>query len=165
MMPHRILVICTHNSARSQMMAAYLRHLGDPEWIVESAGLEPAPAVHPLVVQAMAEEGFDLAGITPQSVFQLFREGKIFDVVVTVCGESEDRCPIFPGMTHRLHLPFPDPSALEGSAEERLIQVRAIREAIKEAAAELVGWIREGKPLAAHWMQMSKGAQKTSGPR
>lgn len=146
----RILVICVHNSARSQMFEAYLRHFGDPDWEVESAGFEPRP-INPLVVQVMAEEGFDLSAKGSQSAFALFRAGRVFDTVVTVCGDGEDRCPIYPGMTHRLHLPFPDPSTVTGTPEEQLAQVRAIRDAIKTAAQELAAWLRSGAALGSQW--------------
>ncbi len=151
----RILIICVHNSARSQMFEAYLRHFGDPDWVVESAGFEPT-RINPLVVQVMAEDGFDLAGQGTQSAFALFRAGRMFDVVVTVCGESEDRCPIYPGMTHRLHLPFPDPSTLTGTPEEQLQQLRSIRDAIKTAARELADWLRSKGPLGSRWTLVSR---------
>jgi arsenate reductase len=80
----------------------------------------------------MQEEGIDLSSKRPQSVFELFKQGRLYDHVITVCGESEPECPVFPGITRRWHIPFPDPAAVEGSAEERLAQVRGIRDAIRE---------------------------------
>ncbi len=132
----RVLFICQHNSGRSQIAEAYLKELaGDRLW-VESAGLEPARYVNPLVVEVMKEEGFDLSDQKPQSVFRLFKEGALFDHVITVCKDSEEKCPIFPGITKRWHWPFPDPAKVEGTAEEKRRKVRKIRDAIKN-------WLRD----------------------
>lgn len=150
---YRILFICVHNSARSQMAEEFVREIGGEEFQVESAGFEPG-AINPLVVEAMAEVGVDISRKKTQSVFQLFKTGRIFDYVITVCSESEGgQCPIFPGMTHRLHMPFPDPSKLEGSHEEKMTKVREIREQIKGMAADFVDWVKSGgkKPLSAVW--------------
>ncbi len=134
------LFICVHNSARSQMAEEFLKQLGGDEWHVESAGFEPRE-VNPLVIEAMAEVGVDLSNKETQAVFKLFKEGKTFRYVVTVCDESEGgECPIFPGMTHRLHLPFQDPSKLEGTHEEKMIKVREIREAIKSCVEQFLDW-------------------------
>lgn len=145
----RVLFICVHNSARSQMAEAYLRQMAGEGLTVESAGLDPT-VVNPLVVTVMAEEGIDLSGKKTQKVFDLFRDGRLFDAVVTVCEESlEGQCPVFPGVTHRLHLPFPDPAAVTGTDEERLAQVRRIRDAIKESMAKLARELASGarRPL------------------
>ncbi|MFP5259546.1 MAG: arsenate reductase ArsC [Acidobacteriota bacterium] len=145
----RVLFICVHNSARSQMAEAYLRQMAGEGLTVESAGLDPT-VVNPLVVAVMAEEGIDLSGKKTQKVFDLFRDGRLFDAVVTVCEESlEGQCPVFPGVTHRLHLPFPDPAAVTGTDEERLGQVRRIRDAIKESMAKLARELASGtrRPL------------------
>lgn len=129
--PTKILFICQHNSGRSQMAEAYLKHFAGDRVAVASAGLEPAAGVNPLVVEVMREEGFDLAGNRPQSVFELYRQGRLFDHVITVCHDAEPQCPVFPGITQRWHMPFPDPAAAAGSREEKLQQVRAIRDSIK----------------------------------
>jgi arsenate reductase (thioredoxin) len=127
----KVLIICRHNSGRSQIAAAYLEKLAGDRAVVESAGLEPAAAVNPLVIEVMKEEGFDLSRKKPQSVFELFKQGRLFDHVITVCGETEQQCPLFPGITQRWHVPFPDPSQVTGTHIERLAQVRAIRDRIK----------------------------------
>lgn len=132
MTPVRVLFICQHNSGRSQIAEAYLKKYGGERFEVESAGFEPAGAVNPLVVAVMQEEGIDLSGKKPQSVFELFKQGKLYDHVITVCGEGEAKCPVFPGITRRWHLPFPDPAAVAGSEDERLAQVRRIRDAIRD---------------------------------
>lgn len=139
---NHVLFICIHNSARSQMAEAFLRLYGGGEFEAESAGMEPRP-INPLVVEAMAEEGVDLSGKTSKSVFELFTKGRLFDYVVTVCSESvEESCPVFPGVTHRLHLPFPDPAGFTGSVDEKLAKVREVREAIKARIQEFIAWVR-----------------------
>ena len=128
----KVLIICQHNSGRSQIAEAYLEKIGGDRIHVESAGLEPAATVNPLVVEVMREEGFDLSRKKTQSVFELFKQGSIFDHVITVCSDTELRCPIFPGITQRWHIPFPDPAKVTGSHEEQLAQVRSIRDMIKK---------------------------------
>ncbi len=133
----KVLFICVHNSARSQMAEAYLNKFSQ-EFDAHSAGLTPT-RINPLVVEVMAEEGFDLAGKKTQSVFDLFRDGKLFQYVITVCDEStEDQCPIFPGVTTRLHWPFPDPASFEGSHEEKLASIREVRELIKNTIQSFI---------------------------
>jgi arsenate reductase (thioredoxin) len=129
---HKILFICQHNSGRSQIAEAYLKKLTGEGFGIESAGLAPAGGINPLVVEVMKEDGIDLSGKKPQSVFDLFKAGKIYDHVITVCHDSESQCPIFPGITKRWHLPFPDPAKVDGSREEQLAKVRDIRDAIKK---------------------------------
>ena len=127
----RILVICQHNSGRSQIAEAYLNKFYGDAFVVESAGLEPGRAVNPLVAQVMAEDGIDLTGKKPRSVFELFKQGKLYAHVITVCQDSENKCPIFPGITKRWHWPFPDPALVEGTEKEKLGEVRRIRDMIK----------------------------------
>ena len=128
----KVLFICQHNSGRSQIAEAYLKKLYGDHFEIESAGLEPAEAVSPLVVRVMDEVGFDLSEKKPQNVFELFKQGKLYDHVITVCHDSESKCPIFPGITQRWHWPFPDPAAVEGEESEKLEEVRKIRDMIKE---------------------------------
>ncbi len=127
-----VLFICQHNSGRSQIAEAYLKKFSGEKYEVESAGLAPADAVNPLVVAVMQEEGIDLSKKKPQSVFELFKAGKLYDHVITVCHDSESKCPVFPGITRRWHLPFPDPSKVEGDREAKLAKVREIRDAIRQ---------------------------------
>lgn len=135
---NKVLVICEHNSARSQMFEEYLRAFGRGEFRVESAGLEPT-RINPLVVEVMKEDGFDLSEKGTQSVFDLFRTGQLFDYVITVCDEAaSSKCPVFPGITHRIHMPFPDPSALTGSDEEKKAETRRIRDGIKQAVLDFL---------------------------
>ena len=128
----RVLFICQHNSGRSQIAEAYLQKMAGEKIVVESAGLAPAKEVNPLVVEVMKEEGFDLSNKKPQSVFELFKAGKLYDHVITVCHDTEDKCPIFPGITKRWHWPFPDPAKVEGLPQEKREKVRNIRDDIKE---------------------------------
>jgi len=150
------LFICVHNSARSQMAEAYVRLLSNGEIQVESAGFEPT-AINPLVIDAMKEEGIDLTNKKTQSVFDLFKQGKAYRFVITVCDESEGgQCPIFPGVTHRLHLPFPDPATLTGTYEEKLAKVRDIRDGIKRLMQDFVSWVKDGGKgsLAKTWHRL-----------
>ncbi len=137
-----VLFVCEHNSARSQMAEAYLQRLGGDEVAVESCGLE-AGILNPLVVEVMAEEGFDLSGKTTQAAFDLIKKGRSYDAVITVCSQkASEQCPLFPGRALRLNWPFDDPSRLEGSKEEKLARVREIREQIKAQVTDFLGAYR-----------------------
>ena len=129
----RVLFICVHNSARSQMAEAFLNDLGGDRFAVMSAGLEPG-TLNPYVVRAMEEIGYDISGNSTDSVFEIWKSGQIFDFVIAVCSkEAEEKCPIFPGVSHRLHWPFGDPSSQKGSDEEIMAFTRNVRDQIKEA--------------------------------
>ena len=128
----RVLAICIHNSARSQMTAAYIREFCGGCARVESAGLEPG-TLNPRAVQAMSEDGIDISDNGTQSVYELHERGEQFDYVIAVCDpEAAERCPVFPAEKIRLHWPFADPSALTGDEETIMAGVRAIRDAIKK---------------------------------
>ncbi|MBK1835426.1 arsenate reductase ArsC [Roseibacillus ishigakijimensis] len=128
----KVLFVCVHNSARSQMAEAFLNQACPQDFLAESAGLEPG-TLNPLVVKAMAEVGIDLTGQSTDSVFELFKAGRLYSHVITVCdGANAERCPIFPGLTQREAWSFPDPAALEGSEEEKMAEVRKIRDAIRK---------------------------------
>ena len=140
MTKQRVLFVCIHNSARSQMAEAWLRVICCDFFEAESAGLTPGK-LNPLVVQVMAEAGVDIAGHQTQSVDELLQRGKRFDWVVTVCDEaSAERCPVFPGSGTRMHWGFPDPSTVTGTEEEKLAQVRVIRDEIRR---KVESWCRE----------------------
>jgi len=131
-----VLFLCVHNSARSQMAEAFLKKHGGDRFRVESAGLEPG-RLNPFVVRAMAEAGIDISGNPTKSVFDLFNAKRVFQVVVTVCSkEAAERCPIFPGIALRLHLPFADPSTFTGNDEQIMAQVREVRDQIELAVKE-----------------------------
>ena len=131
MKPTRVLFVCVHNSARSQMAEAYLNHLGEGRFEAESAGLEPG-TLNPCVVQVMKEDGIDPSGNETKSVFDLFKRGGLYSFVVTVCDEtSAEKCPIFPGAAKCLHWSFADPSSLSGTEDEKLERTREIRDEIR----------------------------------
>ena len=139
-MKQKVLFICVHNSARSQMAEAFLNALCGDQFEAHSAGLEPGN-LNPLAVEAMREIGIDISHNQTQSVFDVFKSGELFAYVITVCDESSaERCPILPGVTHRLHWSFPDPAGLSGSREERLAGTRKIRDQIR---ARIETWCDE----------------------
>jgi arsenate reductase len=131
MSKQKVLFICIHNSARSQMAEAWLNHYCGDKFEAESAGLEPG-TLNPLVVKVMQEVGIDISHKVPQAAADLVKAGKIYAYVITVCDESSaEQCPIFPGDAKRLHWGFPDPSVLTGTEEEKLAEIRKIREVIQ----------------------------------
>ena len=135
----KIFFICVHNTGRSQIAEAYLKKFASDKYEVESAGLEPGNEINPLVVDVMKEEDIDISNNSIQSVFELFKKGKLYDHVITVCdGASEAKCPVFAGITKRWNWPFPDPAAVEGTTDEKLQKVREIRESIKERLVETI---------------------------
>jgi len=139
-MKKRVLFICVHNSARSQMAEAFLNQLCGDTFEAHSAGLEPGK-LNPIVVEAMNEVGIDISGRQTKAVFDYFKSGKIFAYAITVCDEaSAERCPIFPGITKRLHWSFPDPSSFSGFHDEKLALTRQVRDAIQ---AKIQAWCEE----------------------
>ena len=139
-MKKKVLFICVHNSARSQMAEAWLNEICADYFEAESAGLEPGQ-LNPLAVQVMHEVGIDISNNKTQAVFDVFKTGQFFPYVITVCDESEATgCPIFPGVTTRLHWSFPDPSKLTGTQWERLEGTRKIRDDIR---ARIEAWCDE----------------------
>jgi arsenate reductase len=133
MKKNKVLFVCVHNSARSQMAEAFLNNLGGDCFEGRSAGLEPG-VLNPLVVEAMQELGIDISGNQTKDVFEMFKRGEIYSYVITVCdGANAERCPVFPGIVSRLHWSFSDPAALQGDHDEKLKAVRLIRDEIKAA--------------------------------
>jgi arsenate reductase len=114
------------------MSEAYLRKFAGDRFVVESAGFEPT-TVNPLAVEVMKEEDIDISANKTQSVFALYKQGQLFDYVITVCHDSENLCPIFPGITQRLHWAFEDPASFDGTREEKLAKTRQVRDEIREA--------------------------------
>lgn len=125
---HRVLFLCTHNSARSQMAEGLLRALGSGAWESHSAGTEQT-RVRPEAVAAMAELGIDIAGQTSKTLERYLPER--FDLVVTVCDSANQSCPVFPNAAKRLHWSIDDPSGVQGSDEERVAAFRRARDEIK----------------------------------
>jgi arsenate reductase len=134
----RVLFVCIHNSARSQMAEGWLRHLASDRFEVESAGLEPG-SLNPFVVQAMREAGVDISHHTSKSVDDILKSGRSFDYVIAVCDkEAAERCPVLPGSGMKLHWNFADPSKAQGTDEEKVRFAATVREQI---LARLKEWI------------------------
>lgn len=134
----KVLFVCVHNSARSQMAEAFLNRLGKGNFIAESAGLEPAP-LNPLVVRAMREIGYDISKKEPHSVFDYFNEGRRYSYIVKVCDqENGQKCPIFPLTLKVLDWNFEDPSKFIGTDEEKLDKIRILRDKIKDNVIALI---------------------------
>lgn len=126
----RILVLCTGNSARSQMTEGFLRSL-DPRLEVHSAGTHPSPRVNPFAVQAMKEIGIDISSGTPKKVDQFISQP--FDYVITVCDDADKTCPNFRGKVGtRVHIGFPDPAKATGTDAEKLAVFRTVRDDIRK---------------------------------
>ncbi len=125
----KVLVLCTGNSARSQMAEGLFRHEGGAQYEIFSAGTKPS-VVRTEAIAAMREIGIDISHHRSKSVAEF--EGQSFDYVVTVCDNARDNCPVFPGGTARLHWSFEDPAAVEGTEAERLAAFRRIRDQIQE---------------------------------
>lgn len=134
----KVLFVCMHNSARSQMAEAFMNTLGGGRFEAYSAGLEPG-TLNPVAVEVMKEAGIDISGNTTKSVFDFYKKGALFSHVFTVCDEaSAQRCPMFPGLTKNIHWSFPDPSALSGTPEEILRRTREIRDMIRAKVDEFL---------------------------
>lgn len=124
-----VLVLCTGNSARSQMAEGILRHVGGEKFAVESAGVAPS-SVRPEAVEAMRELGIDISKHHSKSVDEFV--DRRFDCIITVCDNAKESCPVFPGYANRIHWSFEDPAAVEGNYEERLSVFRKVRDQIME---------------------------------
>jgi len=136
----RVLFVCVHNSARSQMAEAFLKQMAGDRFEVESAGLEPGK-LNPVAVEVMKEAGIDISRNKTKSVFDLYKQGRSYDYVITVCDESQSgKCPIFPGKGKRLHWGFEDPSGFQGAEEETLERTRGVRDKIK---FRIIEWLQE----------------------
>jgi arsenate reductase len=135
--PRRVLFLCTHNSARSQMAEGLLRALGGDRFAVFSAGTV-ATSVRPEAITAMREIGIDISGQSSKTLEQFL--GEPFDEVITVCDDANDACPVFPGVRNRRHWSIPDPSAVTGSEIDRLAAFCSARDRIRQRIeTELLG--------------------------
>jgi len=130
----KVLFVCSHNSARSQIAEAFLKKLGGNRFDVMSAGLEPGN-LNPIAIEVMKEIGIDISGNKTKSVFDLYKQGLKFHYIITVCDKSAaEKCPIFPGLlTKTIHWNFEDISTFQGNYEEKLEQARKLRDKIKSA--------------------------------
>jgi len=134
-MTHRVLILCTGNSARSQMAEGLMRHHGGARYKVHSAGTVPV-AVNPLAIEAMREIGIDISSHHSKSVAEF--AGRQFDTVITVCDSAAEHCPVFPGAPSRIHWSFPDPAAVPGSREEKLAAFRRVRDDLERLIRSFV---------------------------
>lgn len=125
----RVLILCTGNSCRSQMAEALWESLGNGQWESESAGSKPSGYVHPLAIRAMSELDVDISSYESKSLEQF--QDQPFDLVVTVCDNAKESCPVFPGAKETLHWPFDDPADATGSEDEQLVVFRRVRDEIK----------------------------------
>lgn len=137
MTPFRVLFLCTHNSARSQMAEGLLRHFAGDRIEVASAGTE-ATGVRPLAVRAMTEIGIDIRSQTSKTLDRFL--GERWDYVITVCDSANEACPVFPHASTRLHWSFDDPSAATGTDDQRLAVFRRVRDEIR---ARIETWLAE----------------------
>jgi arsenate reductase len=133
----RVLILCTGNSARSQMAEGLLRDMAGDRFEVASAGVSPS-SVRPEAIEAMKEEGIDISSHTSKSVDAFLDQE--FDYVITVCDNANEQCPVFPGNTTRIHWSFEDPAEAGGNLEDRLKVFRSVREKIRE---KLEGFAKE----------------------
>lgn len=129
-MSKRVLILCTGNSCRSQMAEALWESLGSGSWQSESAGSKPSGYVHPLAIQAMQEMDIDISEYQSKSLDQF--QNQPFDLVVTVCDNAKESCPVFPGAKTTLHWPFQDPADATGTEEEQMTVFRRIRDEIRD---------------------------------
>lgn len=130
----RVLILCTGNSARSQMSAGFLQSWS-PRLEVYSAGTNPSPRVNPFAIQAMKEKGVDISGGYPKHVSQFL--GQSFDFVITVCDDADENCPNFSGKVgKRVHIGFPDPAKATGTDEQKLAIFRTVRDDIQKRFRE-----------------------------
>ena len=126
----RVLILCTGNSCRSQMAEALWESVGQGAWQSASAGSKPAGYVHPLAVNAMQELDVDISAYQSKSLDQ-YRDEQ-FDLVVTVCDNAKESCPVFPGAQQTLHWPFDDPADATGTDDEQMVVFRRVRDEIKD---------------------------------
>jgi arsenate reductase len=134
----KVLFVCTHNAARSQIAEAFLKSIAGDKFEVYSAGLEPT-TVNPLAIETIKEVGIDISGNKTKSVFDFYKQGKLFHYVISVCEEARQRCPIFPGvLTKNIHWNFEDPAGFQGTHEEKIEKMHKLREQIKFKVEEFI---------------------------
>jgi arsenate reductase (thioredoxin) len=135
----RVLFVCIHNSARSQMAMTYLNHYGSElGFEAESAGIEPG-SLNPLAVEAMRLDGLDISNNPTNSVFDFYKEGRLYRYVITVCDpEAAEKCPVFAGVAKRIQMGFKDPSSFTGTQAEKIAKTIEVREEIKQAVLSFI---------------------------
>ncbi len=134
----KVLFVCIHNSARSQMAEAFLNAYGGEQFKAESAGIEKGK-LNPLVVASMLEAGIDISDNQTNEAAEFLKEGRKYDAVITVCDAANaERCPVFPGKVKRIAWSFTDPSRFEGTEAEKLQQISVVRDEIKETVMAFI---------------------------
>ena len=142
MQKYKVLFVCMHNSARSQMAEALLKNIAADEVEVESAGLEPGK-LNPLAVAVMKEIGIDISENRTKSIFDFFKQGRRYHYIITVCDQAQaQKFPVFPGVKQTFNCSFPDPAGFSGTYEEKLDKTRQVRDAIK---AKIEEWLTNVK--------------------
>lgn len=135
-MKTKILFVCIHNSARSQIAEALINKFYGNNFVAESAGIEPGK-LNPLVVKSLQEIDIDISGKSTRSVDEVLKSGSEFDYVITVCEkEAAEKCPVFPGNGKKLQWSFPDPSKFTGTEDEKMVQIRKVRDEIQRKIEE-----------------------------
>src|SRR5215207_2127941 len=135
-MKKQVLILCTGNSARSQIAAAIINAQRGESWVAFSAGTNPAPRVHPLALKALAEIGILTEGTPPKHIHSF--AGEPFDAVITVCDDAAENCPFWAGQGQRIHVGFPDPAKATGSVEDVLAAFRAVRDDIARRVLDIL---------------------------
>ena len=153
--PVRVLFLCTGNSCRSQMAEALLRRDGLTTVEVFSAGTNPS-SVNPNAIRVMAEIGVDISSYQSKGLGQFL--GDFFDYVITLCGDANESCPVFPGTPLRLYWPLTDPARAEGTEEERLKVFRDVRDELAHRVEDLLSEILDGFLQELHQMWLARGA-------
>ena len=146
MIQRTVLILCTGNSCRSQMAEALLRDCADGMFVVESAGCDPAGYVHPMAIEVMEEIGLSIKGWISKSHKEFLN--REVHTVVTVCGNANDCCPVFPGQMNRYHWSFDDPAKFEGEEEVIRQEFRRVREEIRLVMNAYAAGVREGASVA-----------------
>jgi arsenate reductase len=139
----RVLFVCVHNSARSQMAEAYLNHFAGDLFEAESAGFESG-TLNPLVVEAMNLDGIDISHNQTNTVWDFYKQQRFYGYVITVCdGAQGQKCPIFPGVSDIRNWNLEDPSSFSGSHEEKLVKTTKVRDTIKQLVQELISELKQ----------------------
>jgi len=139
-----ILILCTGNSCRSHIAEGFLRRAAGDLVNVQSAGSKPTGQVHPLAIKVMAEAGIDISGHRSKHLKEFLDQP--VNTVITVCGNADAACPIFPGQVNRHHWPFDDPARATGSEEEILASFRRVRDEMRRAFEAYAAGLRDAKP-------------------
>ena len=140
-----ILILCTGNSCRSHMAEGILRAAAGDLLAVRSAGSKPAGYVHPKAIEVMKEIGIDISGHTSKHLEEFLNRN--VDTVITVCGNADQVCPMFPGQVHRFHWGFEDPAHAKGSEEEVLAEFRRVRDQIRLVFEAYAAGLKRGTSL------------------